>query len=294
MLTVTEAFTEFQRRYAPTRMSEEIASGRQVKIRGALSQRLDITEDFLIGSYKKQTQIKPARDVDIFLVLDKSHWSEEVHKTPKRSLVLIFRNIRKTFPRTRMKADNQAVQVRFTDNYTFDLVPAFSLNQNGYIIPSVSSGGWVACNPKVNMKFLTETNQQMSNMLTPLVKMVKCWNRKHEVRFKSFHVELLVANSMLDLSDKTRGEFGRSYPEFILNFFHYACRKIYQPMYDEVNIRIDGYLDKKMMKSQVWNKLQKSLQLAHQAWRLEQLNRVPQAIRAWRGIFGAYFPEPGV
>ena len=75
--TIAEAFEVFQRSYEPKGVAKEIASAKQQYLRNSLSNRLDIVEDFLIGSYAKQTQIRPATDIDIFVVLDSDYWIDQ-------------------------------------------------------------------------------------------------------------------------------------------------------------------------------------------------------------------------
>ena len=291
--TISEAFTEFQKLYAPTSISKEVASTKQQYLRNSLSNRLNITDDFLIGSYAKQTQIRPTTDIDIFIVLDSSYWINENIQLPRKLLILLFRNIKRTYPRTKIRNDGQAITLKYQDMFNVDVVPAFKSTENTYIIPNLKTQSWITCNPKSQMDFLTDINNKMRMTLKPLIKMVKCWNLRYKVNIKSFHLELLVASSVVNISDNEREQFISSYPFALLNFFHYACHSINDPMYDEVHERIDSYLDKGDLRRIVWKKLLYALQKAHEAWNFQKRNNQVRAIVSWKQLFGYYFPKVG-
>ncbi len=291
--TIAEAFEAFQRSYAPTIVAKEITSAKQQHLRNSLSNRLNIIDDFLIGSYVKQTQIRPTTDIDIFVVLDSSYWTYQNIQTPRKLFILLSRNLRLTYPRTAIRRDGQAIKLDFRDRFTVDLVPAFKSSDNSYIIPDQKTQRWISCNPKEHINFLTDINNKMRMTLKPLIKMIKCWAMGHEVKIKSFHLELLVAYSMLNISDIERDKIVASYPFALLNFFHYAGHSIDEPIYDEVNERVDSYLDKGNLRLVLWRKLMHALQKAHQAWHFQKMNNPRRAIVHWKQLFGSYFPGVG-
>ncbi len=291
--TIAEAFEVFQRSYAPTIVAKEIASAKQQHLRNSLSSRLNIIEDFLIGSYVKQTQIRPTTDIDIFVVLDSSYWTDQNIQTPRKLFTLLLRNLRLTYPRTAIRKDGQAIKLNFRDMFTVDLVPAFKSPDDSYIIPDQKTQSWISCNPKEHIKFLTGINNKMRMSLKPLIKMIKCWNMRHEVKIKSFHLELLVASSMLNTADIERDKIIASYPFALLNFFHYAGHSIDEPIYDEVNERVDSYLDKGNLRRIAWRKLMYALQKAHEAWYFQKRSNQVRAIASWKQLFGSYFPGVG-
>jgi len=291
--TISEAFDVFQRSYAPTVVAKEIASAKQQHLRNSLSNRINIVEDFLIGSYVKQTQIRPTTDIDIFIVLDSSYWIDQEIQTPRKLFLLLLRNLRHTYPRTAIRKDGQAIKINFRDMFTVDVVPAFKSSEDSYIIPNQKTQSWISCNPKSHIDFLTDINNKMRMTLKPLIKMIKCWGVRHEVKIKSFHLELLVASSMLNASDNQRDQIITSYPFALLNFFHYAGHSIDEPIYDEVNERVDSYLDKGNLRLVLWQKLMHALHKAHQAWHSQKLNNQRRAIVIWKQLFGSYFPGLG-
>lgn len=291
--TITETFELFQRSYAPTIVAREVASAKQQHLRNSLSNRLNIIEDFLIGSYVKQTQIRPTTDIDIFIVLDSSYWTYQDIQTPKKLISLLLRNLRRTYPRTAIRQDGQAIKLSFRDMFTVDLVPAFKSSDDSYIIPDLKTQSWISCNPKEHIKFLSDINNKMRMTLKPLIKMIKCWRRLHGVKIKSFHLELLVASSMLNTAGTERDKVITSYPFALLNFFHYAGHSIDEPRYDEVNCRIDSYLDKSNLRLILWQKLMHALQMAHKAWHFQKVNNPSRSIGLWKQLFGFHFPSVG-
>ncbi|MBM3302712.1 MAG: hypothetical protein FJY85_22520, partial [Deltaproteobacteria bacterium] len=83
--TVSEAFEEFMGRYEPTPLQKESASRHQQHLRESLTAKLVILEDFLTGSYVKDTQIRPPTDIDLFVVLHPQYYADCQHQ-PSRLL----------------------------------------------------------------------------------------------------------------------------------------------------------------------------------------------------------------
>src|SRR3989304_3533767 len=82
--TVSQAFQEFMQRYEPTPYQRDKISQHHNYIRNVVANKIDIVEDFLTGSYVKQTQIKPPTDIDLLIVLDpmnaKSYYPNNANK----------------------------------------------------------------------------------------------------------------------------------------------------------------------------------------------------------------------
>ena len=287
--TVPEAFQEFMRRYEPMAVTKEAASTKQSYLRDSLSGHLEIVDDFLMGSYIKQTQIKPKTDIDLFLVLAPSYWRENNLQKPRDVLSFVFRQLRKTYPRSTMRLDGQAVTLIFKDGFKFDVVPAFKA-KDFYMIPSVKPPSWIHCNPKVHIDHLTEMNQTLNQMFKPLIKMVKCWKFTKSSSLKSFHIELLASRAFSKLSTAMRDDLVSGYPRALAFFFQQTCNLIDQPMTDEVNRRIDEYLDVEDLREKTWIKLSHAANVSAEACHYQAVGRHRKACVLWRTIFGQFFP----
>src|SRR6476659_10175722 len=79
MLTLDEAFRKFKTKLELNEREQQNASARHIEIREYMREHLDIKNDFLTGSYRRNTKTKPLKDVDIFFVLGKSeeHYRNE-------------------------------------------------------------------------------------------------------------------------------------------------------------------------------------------------------------------------
>lgn len=286
--TVSEAFEKFKMKCEPTSPTKELTSEKQRYLRQSIEGKIDAIDDFLIGSYAKQTQIRPRSDTDLFIVLDSAYWNEHNLQTPHKIFLLLRKELKKIYPKTKIKINGQAIQLFFRDGFKFDVVPAYESN-NGHIIPNLTKRVWVYCNPKLNIEFLSKLNKKMDMKLKPLIKMIKCWRKSHSVKLTSFHLELLVANCFTSFSPQSLKNLPLIYPRAIAHIFHNACHLIDEPMYDEVNERIDEYLDRGDLRRVVWRKLFNASQNALMACHLQENNKHSNAIICWRKVFGSYF-----
>jgi len=290
-LTVGQAFNEFQKTCEPRPISDDDVASKQLYLRKTMSNKINLIEDFLIGSYIKNTQIKPRTDIDIFVVLNSSYWNDQEIDTPKKIFRLLLRNLRKTYPSSKIRSDGQAITIQQSGGFKLDVIPAYVAASNTYMIPNQKGQTWISCNPKIHIKYLTDWNQALSEKLKPLIKMVKCWVKTHEVPVKSFHIELLVVETFKSLTPEAVVEVCSSYPRAITHIFQQSCLLIDNPFYDEVNERVDTYLDKGNLRTITWNKLRVATEFSTQAWHLQQIGRETLANRVWRRLFNNYFPK---
>lgn len=288
--TVPEAFQEFMRRYEPTAATKEAAAAKQNYLRDSLAGHLEVMDDFLTGSYIKQTQIKPKTDIDLFLVLNPTYWHEKNLQKPRDVLSFVFHQLRKTYPRSIMRIDGQAVALIFQDGFKFDVVPAFKGNGDYFIIPSVKPPEWIPCNPKKHIDSLAKMNQAFSQTLKPLIKMAKCWKVAKLAALRSFHIELMAARIFSNLSDAMSDDLVSGYPRSLAFFFQQACHLIDEPMTDEVNRRIDEYLNVEDLREQTWVKLTYAAKVATEACHYQAIGKQRRACVLWRTVFGQSFP----
>lgn len=263
---------------------------KQNYLRDSLAGHLDVDDDFLTGSYIKQTQIKPKTDIDLFLVLNAAYWHEKKLQKPRDVLSFVFRQLRKTYPRSTMRVDGQAVALVFQDGFKFDVVPAFKGNGDYFIIPSVKPPEWIPCNPKKHIDLLAKMNQELNQTLKPLIKMVKCWKVAKAASLRCFHIELMVARAFSNLSDAMRADLVSGYPRSLAFFFQQACNLVDESMTDEVNRRIDEYLNVGELREQTWLKLAHAAKVATEACHYQTVGRQRRACALWKTVFGQFFP----
>src|SRR6266568_6492502 len=87
--TVNQGFQELRQRLEITDLQATDMAERQQRVREAVKKGLLVVDDFLTGSYMRNTMIAPLKeaDIDIFIVLDGSLFDEY----KPASLLLTFR-----------------------------------------------------------------------------------------------------------------------------------------------------------------------------------------------------------
>lgn len=180
MTTVDEAFSKLKSNLEITGAEQTQASSRHTAIRDHVRAAWDLTDDFLTGSYRRDTKTKKLRDVDIFLVIDPDGEHAGLRdRTPADALNQLRQVLTTKWPST--SVDVFACVVPFGPDdevMSFDVVPAFKRPGGGYMIPDITSGEWIATNPKRHHEMTTAANKACSERWVPLVKMIKGANRE--------------------------------------------------------------------------------------------------------------------
>lgn len=184
----------------------DAASIRHTAIREKLEAEFPGAKTFIVGSYAKNTSIRPPSDLDIFLVLPRSMYekynsfSYYYRNAQSELLQEVKTKIQKYYPNTTMKADGQVVIVPFASSFAVEIVPAFSKisiagYSYGYTICNTSNGGsWKDVDPIGEKSAVTSSNSTTKGNTVKLIKMIKCWKRECNVPLKSFCIEILCQN----------------------------------------------------------------------------------------------------
>jgi hypothetical protein len=154
-----------------------------------------VSDSFLTGSYSRSTMISPLKeaDIDIFMVLDSSYYEKDGQA---KLLDKVKDVIKKTYTQTpKISRNGQAVTITFTD-FVVDVVPAFNRNGGGYLIPNTYLQKWIATDPKMHVKIMSEHNKNHNGKLVPLIKMIKYWNKNISFPFSSFHLEVMALQKL--------------------------------------------------------------------------------------------------
>jgi tRNA nucleotidyltransferase (CCA-adding enzyme) len=289
--TVLQAFKEFMVNYEPTPWQKEQISKHQNYIRDVLSNKVEIKDDFLTGSYVKETQIKPPTDVDLFIVLDLSYYYEN-EKNPSKLLNWFHRLLKETYSNSYLKTNGQAVTIMFSDGFKMDVVPAFQVNKESYLIPNVNVGKFIKTNPKAYNSLLSEVNQKLNGKLKPIIKMTKCWNANLRNNLNSLHIEILVINSFYDSLIGILNYF-QNYQEGLKILFEKLHKLILNSSYEPITgDKVDEYLNNKD-KVRIFMSVLINLQYDSivKAIEDEKNGLEEKAIKTWGEIFGDYFPS---
>lgn len=209
--TVDQSFREFKKRLEITDLQATTVSTRQSTVRQVVQAGATVLDDFLTGSYARSTMIAPLKDadIDIFMVLDASYFTffNGQNGGPAGLLDWIKRILLKTYTQTpSISRNGQAITIRFSD-FVVDVVPGFYRSGGGFLIPNSFNGSWIATDPKIHVKLMSESNAVHNGDLVPLVKMIKAWNKENGDYLRSFHLEMMALHilSGVTISDYPSG-----------------------------------------------------------------------------------------
>jgi len=287
-MTVTYAFMKFASDLNITELQQETVSTRQRRVRTCVGQRLDVIDDFLTGSYRRDTMIAPLKDadVDVFLVLNAKLFDDPPNG-PANVLAKLKHAIDDSYSEaTDSSRNGQAVTINFSD-FKVDVVPSFNAQGGGYLIPDPNERKWIHTNPKTHVSLWSQTNSQQDGKFVPFVKMIKAWNRAHSRRFRSFHLETVVRevfrNRKIDI-----------YPDAANYFFQNVHNYINVPDPAGLGGNFGGYLSGNLTRLLEINVSVQSAGLkARDAIALNAAGKTQEAISKWQIIFGDYFPSFG-
>ena len=170
-----------------------------------LAQLHYVNGSFLTGSYKRRTMIKPPNDVDMFVLID----YRDYEITPNAVLKKLKRDLSNSYPNSVVRQDKPCIVLDF-HHCKFELTPAIRVNQYfgfNYYIPAQGGNTWSQVeDPSELEQQLSDANQRLSGMLTPLIKMMKVCKRHNNIKDKkSFEIEKMAINSLAYLSSYRDG-----------------------------------------------------------------------------------------
>lgn len=223
----------------------------------------------LIGSYGKQTHIRPARDIDVIFIMPPKKFNQyDDNQSNRQSQLLqdIKKILEEKYPDTPIKAFGKVVVLEFADTkHDVELLPAWE-NENGtFKIPnSENSGSWEQWDPRSGIKKIKDSDTNTGKTKT-LIRMIKKWSETCTIKLKSYQIENKILNffSFNNCSEK-------EYAEIVKNFFNYFHNT-------EIDKNIKSYLDT-------------ALGRAKKACDFERDEKLDEAIAEWRKIFGDDFP----
>jgi hypothetical protein len=305
--TVLSAMQQFLSAIQPTTNQVREASTSHTALRDYLRGELAIVEDFLTGSYKRNTMIRQSRDVDLFLVLHDDYWNgywssgnwydrkwipgyKDQVSGPANLLDRVRRLLKARYPRSDISRDGQAVAVQF-DHIHIDVVPAFT-SGIGYIIPNTSGNNWLQSNPKQHVAEVSETNARsdVSGRLVPVAKMIKHWNYAHDYGMRGFFLEMWMRDifSYAALPDHAHGLYS-----FFNSAINWLDKGLTVPDPSTGTDLMQVFLKTNSQRTTARSRFVLGLNLAVQAIDANDAGDNATAIANWKRLFGPAFPAYG-
>ena len=161
---------------------------------------------YLVGSYGKNTAIRPPSDIDILFIMPPDEWEKYNNNlgNGQSRLLQDVRNVLvKRYPRTEIHGAGQVVSVEF-DSYAVEVLPAFATAYASYFkYPDTSGGGsWRDTDPKAEKSSLSKSNGTTKGNTIRLIKMMKRWKQHRNVPLKSLGLELTVCDFLRTYGDR--------------------------------------------------------------------------------------------
>jgi hypothetical protein len=274
-----------------TEVERQRISEKHLSLRENLRERLAVLDDFLTGSYPRNTMIRPKGDgkfdVDFFLAFSKEDFGE--YELPKLLEVvrLALEEIRDENSEIIGITDqNRSVAVEYQNGFQIDVVPAIELRKDQlYKIFDKRTQQPVESNPKLHGRNLSEANQSTEygsvRRLVPIVKLLKSWKRDKCDFAKSFHLELLVVEILNNQPIET-------YSSGLKKFFSVAGEYLQEAsLVDPANGEnlIDVYLDEDGTRQELLALIATENGIAHAAHQYEADGENEAAVKEWRKIF---------
>jgi hypothetical protein len=183
-----------------------------------------------VGSYGRFTAIKDISDLDMIYIMPKSEWNR--FKDGRQSALLqeVKEIIRKRYPKTDMRGDEQVVVVSF-GNQEIEVVPAFEQNDKSFKYPDTNNGGsWPITNPRAEIKAISDMDSQKNSSLRRLCKMIRAWKNKHGVVMGGLLIDTLAYNFLNSNSDFDNKSY-LYYDWMVRDFFKYISELKEQDYY---------------------------------------------------------------
>ncbi len=199
-LYVRRRFTQFLGNLAITPVQREDADTKQSGVRACLNRSYwgvssGTANSLLIGSWGKQTQVRPPRDVDVtFLLPAEVYHRFQARSGNKQSQLLqeIKDILTGTYSTTRMRADGQVVMVPFNST-AIEVAIGFRCNDGNIIICDTNDGGrYKTSTAEAEAVELNAIDSKYNGNARALIRMVKQWQRERNVPLKSFQIERLA------------------------------------------------------------------------------------------------------
>lgn len=189
----------------------------------------DSSKQYLFGSYKTKTNIRPlteSQDVDVLFKIPQSTFDkyDAYASNGQASLLQEVKNILKEKYTTTdtIKAWGKVVLVQFAENHhNVELLPALERTDGTFIIPnSEANGSWEIFNPRAEVDKFTNSNKATQGLTRTLAKMLKAWaHNTSSMNYKSYkRLDDVIAFLRLNYPN---GNDNTGYDKIVFDFFDY-------------------------------------------------------------------------
>lgn len=287
-----ERFNELLTDIEPSPTTKSNASAAHTNLRKYLRRHDEFKarwiDDFLAGSYSRDTAIRPRTsadgqerpDVDIIVV---TNYTTADH--PDQVLKEVCAALEDDYVVDRI--NKRSVRV-VTTNAEMDVVPVIEA-WNGYQIPDRETGQWKATNPPEHDRWSSKQNAEFDGRFKKLVKMLKWWRRENPTskRPKGFVLEVLVSRH----APRDEQHLGEAFATLLKNIHAaYALLAAFdqKPTISDPALPANDILAKVTVPQ--WKEFLEKVRVhAEYARRAQDEKDMEEATRLWRKVFGTRF-----
>lgn len=238
----------------------------------------------IVGSYGKNTAVRPPSDIDMLYLLPVSeyHRINQVLGNGQSQLLQEVKHVLAcTFSRTDLSADGQVVKVPFS-SFAVEVVPAFLCNDGTYLTCHTAQGGsWRASCPQEEYRAIADLDSIFENKATHLIKMLKAWKRICNVPLKSIALEIVSCSFVRQWPYNQRSIFW--YDWMIRDFFAFLRR------YSNITVPIPGIQETVNLGDRWVSRCETAYSRAIKACKYEAEDLGILAEYEWKKIFGDQF-----
>lgn len=189
----------------------------------------DSSKQFLFGSYKTKTNVRPLtsdQDVDVLFKISQSTFDKyDAYKTNGQSALLqdVRNTLKDKYSTTdTIKAWGKVVLVKFSENHhNVELLPALELEDGTFKIPnSEGDGSWEIFDPRAEVAKFDDSNSSTSGLTRDLAKMLKAWAHNTTSMSYPSYKRLDDVIAFLD-AFYADGEEIDNYGKVVFDFFDY-------------------------------------------------------------------------
>lgn len=282
-------FKIFASNIQPSESHREDAISAHQTLRDKLKENEELKDvfegSFLAGSYKRQTAVKPIKDVDIVVMLSQEKGSA------RNTLAWVEGILNAIGYSAKTAKQRRSIRIDLA-NVTMDIVPALIPwgKDDRLKVPCREDDEWLLSHPKKHIENASALNQKsLDGRYVPIVKMLKWWKiffvkQKHP---KGFFLELLCGLH-LDFNATSFAEGFTSVLSNMVNF--YGADPVVLPEIDDPGISGEKILTgMELSEFRVFmQRVSEAKSIAEEALREES---EIESVKKWRKLFGSEFPE---
>lgn len=285
-------FIELLADIEPSPTTKSNASSAHTNLRAHLRGHKDFADlwrdDFLAGSYSRDTAIRPRKtedghersDVDIIVVGD--------FKTSDDPETVLFDLADVIGDEYEVERINKRSVRALDGDAEMDVVPVIAQWDGSYLIADRETGLWIPTNPPKHNEWSSARNKDYSGRFKPLVKMQKWWKRENPTgkRPKGFVLEVLATHA--PTGETHYGEAFAQMLENIYNTYKVGASLGIKPTVADPAIAGNDILAKVTVAQ--WQAFIEKVRVhAGYARRAQDEDDMEEATRLWRKVFGARF-----